>query len=101
MSKKIIPPLPEAQHEKIQAFMQRCLDLIRERASDYEPPEISLGRIAVYWSEYLGAEVTPYDVAIMMCQLKIARLTKGHHQDSLEDAAAYLSIANMLKDGTK
>lgn len=96
-----IPHLPPNEHENISAFFERCYDLIRERAGDYEPPEISLGRIAVYWSEYLGAEVTPYDVAVMMCQLKIARLTKGHHQDSLEDAAAYLSIANMLKDGTK
>jgi hypothetical protein len=34
----------------------------------------------------------------MMCQLKIARLSKGHHQDSLEDAAAYLAIANSLKE---
>lgn len=101
MSKKIIPPLQPDDYEQIHAFFERCADLIRERAADYEPPEISLGRIAVYWSEYLGAEVTPYDVAVMMCQLKIARLTKGHHQDSLEDAAAYLSIANMLKDGTK
>jgi hypothetical protein len=98
MSKKIIPPLPEAQHEKIQAFMQRCLDLIRERASDYEPPEISLGKIAALWSEYLGSDVRSYDVAVMMCLLKIARLSKGHHQDSLEDAAAYLSLANLLKD---
>ena len=98
MSKKIIAPLPEAQHEKIHAFMGRCMDLIRERASDYEPPEISLGKIASLWSEYLGSDVRSYDVAVMMCLLKIARLSKGHHQDSLEDGAAYLALANLLKD---
>ena len=26
------------------------------------------------------------------------RLSKGHHQDSLEDAAAYIALAEMLKD---
>ena len=97
MSKKIIPPLPEHLQEKIEAFLERCMDLIRERASDYEPPAISLGKISVLWSEYLGSEVTAYDVAIMMCLLKVARLSKGHHQDSLEDAAAYLALANSLK----
>lgn len=93
-----IPPLQPDEHENISAFFERCYDLIRERAAEYEPPAISLGKIAVYWSEYIGAEIAPYDVAIMMCQLKIARLSKGHHQDSLEDAAAYLAIANSLKE---
>lgn len=91
---------PPDEHEKIYAFFLRCSGLIKERASEYEPPAISLGKIALYWSEYIDAEITPYDVAIMMCQLKIARLSKGHHQDSLEDAAAYLAIANSLKDET-
>jgi hypothetical protein len=98
MTYEPIPHLPPDEHENISAFFERCYDLIRERASEYEPPAISLGKIAVYWSEYIGAEVRPYDVAIMMCQLKIARLSKGHHQDSLEDAAAYLAIANSLKE---
>lgn len=91
---------PPDDHEKIYAFFLRCSDLIKERANEYEPPAISLGKIALYWSEYMDTEITPYDVAIMMCQLKIARLSKGHHQDSLEDAAAYLAIANSLKDET-
>jgi hypothetical protein len=92
------PPLPPDEHENISAFFERCYDLIRERSAEYDPPVVSFTKIALYWSEYLGSEVTPYDVAIMMCQLKIARLSKGHHQDSLEDAAAYLAIANSLKE---
>lgn len=100
MTNHFTPPINPADHEKIQSFFLRCAALIQERASEYQPPAISLGKIATYWSEYLDAEITPYDVAIMMCQLKIARLSKGHHQDSLEDAAAYLAIANSLKDET-
>lgn len=84
--------------EKLSAFFDRCKDLIKERAQQYEPPAISLRKIASYWSEYLGTKITPYDVAIMMCQLKIARLSQGHHQDSLEDGAAYLGLANLLKE---
>ena len=98
MTYEPIPHLPHAEHENISAFFERCYDLIRERSAEYDPPVVSFTKIALYWSEYLGSEVTPYDVAIMMCQLKIARLSKGHHQDSLEDAAAYLAIANSLKE---
>lgn len=98
MTFKPIRHLPPDEHENISAFFERCYDLIRERASEYEPPAISLAKIATYWQTYMDVEVSPYDVAIMMCQLKIARLSKGHHQDSLEDAAAYLAIANSLKE---
>ena len=93
-----IPHLPHSEHEQISAFFERCYDLIRERASEYEPPAISLAKIATYWQTYTDCVTTPYDVAIMMALLKIARLSKGHHQDSLEDAAAYLAIANSLKE---
>jgi len=92
------PPLPPDEHENISAFFERCYDLIRERAAEYEPPPISLAKIALYWQTYTDCKTTPYDVAIMMALLKIARLSKGHHQDSLEDAAAYLAIANSLKE---
>ena len=89
---------PPDDHEKIYAFFLRCSELIKERANEYEPPAISLGKIALYWQTYTDCKTTPYDVAIMMALLKIARLSKGHHQDSLEDAASYLAIANSLKE---
>lgn len=101
MNYPFIEPLPPDENKKIQDFFDRCTDLIKERASTYAPPAISLGKIAVYWSEYIGAEIRPYDAAIMMALLKIARLSQGHHQDSLEDAAAYLSIANLVKEDDK
>jgi hypothetical protein len=98
MTYEPIPHLPPDEHENISAFFERCYDLIRERASEYEPPAISLAKIALYWQTYTDCKTTPYDVAIMMALLKIARLSKGHHQDSLEDAAAYLALANSLKE---
>jgi Domain of unknown function (DUF6378) len=98
MTSQSIPHPPTDDHEKIYAFFLRCSDLIKERASEYEPPAISLAKIALYWQTYTDCKTTPYDVAIMMALLKIARLSKGHHQDSLEDAAAYLALANSLKE---
>lgn len=98
MTFKPIPHLLPDDHEKISAFFERCYDLIRERASEYEAPAISLRKIALYWQNYTDCKTTPYDVAIQMALLKIARLSQGHHQDSLEDAAAYLAIANSLKE---
>lgn len=33
----------------------------------------------------------------MMAMLKLCRLSQGYHQDTLEDAAAYIAIAELLK----
>jgi len=98
MTNQSIPPMSLPELEKIMDFFCNCNRLIVERSAEYEPPAISLGKIATYWQTYTDCKTTPYDVAIMMALLKIARLSKGHHQDSLEDAAAYLAIANSLKE---
>ena len=83
--------------DSIPIFLNLVQQTIDQRGRDYGTPAENLKRISTLWSMHLEFEITEYDVAIMMCQLKIARLSKGHHQDSLEDAAAYLSIANSLK----
>ena len=45
----------------------------------------------------LSSDITGYDVARMMVELKLARLDNaGVHQDSLMDAANYLIIALRL-----
>jgi hypothetical protein len=90
-------PLPEGEFDLHYAFFERCIDLLRDRNDDYGPVEICFNKIALSWSAYKGVNFNGYDVAIMMAQLKLARLSKGHHQDSLDDAAAYLMLANKLK----
>jgi hypothetical protein len=45
----------------------------------------------------LKREISPYEVAVMMAMLKLARLSQGYHQDTLEDAAAYIALAELLK----
>jgi hypothetical protein len=79
-------------------FFSRCTEHIVERANQYDAPELNLKRIADMWTNFLKREISPYEVAVMMAMLKMARLSQGYHQDTLEDAAAYIAIAEMLKE---
>lgn len=82
----------------LEEFFQRCLNLAETRGENYGHPTVNLNRIARMWSVYLSFEVSAEDVAVMMACLKIARLSEGWHQDSIEDAATYLALANLVKD---
>ena len=69
------------------------------RDKEYGGPESNLKRIAEYWGVFLTNmsnapdELDPWEVAIMMSLLKIARLqsTNGLHKDSWVDAIGYLA----------
>jgi len=78
-------------------FFSRCTEHIVERANQYDAPELNLKRIADAWTNFLKREISPYEVAVMMAMLKMARLSQGYHQDTLEDAAAYIALAELLK----
>ena len=78
-------------------FFSRCTEHIVERANQYDAPELNLKRIASMWTNFLKREISPYEVAVMMAMLKMARLSQGYHQDTLEDAAAYIALAELLK----
>jgi len=78
-------------------FFSRCTEHIVERANQYDAPELNLKRIASMWTNFLKREITAYEVAVMMAMLKLARLSQGYHQDTLEDAAAYIALAELLK----
>lgn len=59
-------------------------------------------RIAKIWSVVLGIEVEPYQVALCMAGLKLARLAYNEKiLDSYIDGAAYLAIAGEIADGVK
>ncbi len=74
---------------------KECLDMatqcvLQDRASQYGGMEDNFGRIANFWSVYLGRKVYPADVAAMMALLKIARLRANPgHDDSWVDLAGY------------
>ncbi len=73
--------------------------------SDYGKVENCFKKIALLWTAYLkgkyGAEftVSQNDVAMMMVQLKIARLMfNPNHEDSLVDGAGYFACAAECED---
>jgi hypothetical protein len=81
---------------------EECLDIARkiivgDREEQYSGPEDSFTQIARYWEVYLERKVGqvidlgPDDVAVMMCLLKLARLSTGGtaQPDTWIDAAGY------------
>ena len=69
----------------------------KDRESQYGSPENSFGEIAKLWSGYIGREITPHDVAIMMALMKIARIKCGKYkEDSYIDACGYIACAGEL-----
>lgn len=59
------------------------------REEDYGSPEDNFSTIAGLWTAYIGTNVTPKDVAMMMALLKIARAKAGSKPDTYIDLAGY------------
>ena len=66
------------------------------RQKEYGKIEDSFRAIADLWSVYLGKEILPLDVAIMMTLLKVARIQSAPGaptEDSFVDACGYVACA--------
>ena len=51
------------------------------REAEYGNAEDNFNTIAMLWSVYIDAKITPKDVAAMMILLKVARTKSGHGKD--------------------
>lgn len=75
-----------------------CVCQNRER--EYGAVENNFDMIADLWAVYLGFEITPVDVGMMMTLLKIARIKGGtFKEDSFVDACGYIACAAELAKG--
>ena len=73
-----------------------------DRQKNYGSPYVNHKRIADLWSVYLETEITPSQVALCLCLVKIARLIETpDHEDSFVDLAAYASIAGEIESQWK
>lgn len=80
------------------------LDLANEcvcgdRNLQYGEPEDNFSRVATLWNAYLGKMyVTSYDVAVMMCLFKIARLQSSAFEsvDSWVDLIGYAACGGEI-----
>tara|TARA_Y100000385_G_scaffold210241_1_gene218088 strand:- start:112 stop:384 length:273 start_codon:yes stop_codon:yes gene_type:complete len=70
------------------------------RESEYGSPWLNFQNIADRWSQHLGIDIEAYQVALMMADLKIARLVTSNrpHEDSLIDICGYAALAAELSD---
>ena len=69
-----------------------------QRHTDYGDKIKNHTNIANLWSAYKDVNITPHDVAIMMCLLKIARTKLGAvSEDTYHDGSAYMAIAGECK----
>ena len=68
------------------------------RESEYGSPKLNFQNIAERWSQHVGVPIEGYQVALMMADLKIARMaTTGQpHEDSLIDICGYAALAAEL-----
>lgn len=70
-----------------------------DRQDTYGDPLTNHKRIADLWSVYLETEITPSQVALCLCLVKIARLMQtSDHIDSYIDLAAYAAIAGQISE---
>lgn len=87
--------------DSIPIFLNLVQQTIAQRGRDYGTPAENLKRISTLWSMHLEFEISEYDVAIMMTMLKLARNANDHKDDNLLDAAAYLALADSVKDSAR
>jgi hypothetical protein len=69
-----------------------------DRAAAYGNALDNHKNIADLWTAWLGWELTPEDVVVMMILLKVARLTDGYHEDSVTDIAGYAGVLERIKN---
>ena len=68
------------------------------REKDYGKPEDNFERIAYFWSDYLRADISAKDVAVMLALLKIARIASGHAKDdNWVDLAGYAACGGEIE----
>jgi len=73
-----------------------------DRQKNYGSPYVNHKRIADLWSVYLETKITPSQVALCLCLVKIARLIETpDHEDSFVDLAAYAAIAGEIESKWK
>lgn len=84
---------------KAKAVLSLADELLHgERMSDYGSPAVNFGRLSERLSQHIGSDVEPWKAALMLAELKMARLANGFHADSVVDAISYLALAEELHD---
>lgn len=91
----------ERMSERRRILQQAEICICGKREQDYGNPEPNFAIIAEMWTAYTGTKITPLDVAMMMCLLKIARIKNGGGTgDSFVDLAGYAACGGEIHEHT-
>jgi hypothetical protein len=86
-------------------FDQLKLITTSDRENAYGHPLWNFLRIAIRWNLYFGSRIdmviSPVDVALMMIEMKIARLQNSFTDDSILDIAGYSSCVARMDEKLK
>ena len=84
---------------KAEGVLSHASELINgPRQQSYGHPSENFSRLAERVKQHVGVDVEPWRVALLLAELKMARLANGYHADSVVDAVAYLALAGELHD---
>ena len=79
-------------------ILYKAAEIVTGKDAAHGEVEDSFGKIAQMWSAYLGAQVEPKDVAVMMILLKTVRISSGHQvDDNWTDIAGYAACGGELE----
>lgn len=107
--KKYVPERP-VSNDKLNRAAATFLDKVKDavtgpREKEYGDKTENHARIAKLWNMWItetkedGDAITPYDVAVMMLMVKLARLMQSPgHQDSHIDIAGYAACMEEIYD---
>jgi len=78
-------------------YLNEARAVIQDRGMDYGSPTDNLSRTASLWSAYFEVPIEPYQVAMCLALVKVARSMETGKVDNYIDGAAYFAISGQLR----
>jgi hypothetical protein len=78
-------------------YLTEAKAVIQDRGMDYGHPTDNMSRTASLWAAYLEMPIEPYQVAMCMALVKIARTMEGSKVDNVIDLCGYAAISGELR----
>jgi hypothetical protein len=82
---------------KANDYLTEARAIIQDRGMDYGHPTDNMSRTASLWAAYLEMPIEPYQVAMCLALVKVARSMETSKVDNYIDGAAYFAISGQLR----
>ena len=94
-----INPAPKDRTIREEVLQTAETLVMGDRNKDYSDPKDNFLQTASLWSDYLGIQIKPHDVAVLMILAKVARLSVSPFKlDSWIDIAGYAACGAEVVD---